>query len=136
MKGLSIILFSLLSMSLSAADRYHVCHGKKASLTYAESSFLGEPVITLDYLTSRSWSGADIETNSMPDNYLKVSALDDNQPLMLNFIAPRPLDPTQEFHNYEMAVQIIDLRANVSRLVHMNCHSKKIHMWPVDLSAL
>lgn len=135
------LILSLLSFNLLATsqDRYHFCSSHEATLTFAESSFLNEPVINFMYKKMINFSGTDIEIRTAPENTgILVSGINEDQqnPIMLYFVAQRPKDSSRDFDSYETTVRVFNLTNNTENSITMKCASKKVLIWPIDLDTL
>lgn len=138
MKKILIILLSSMFFTLFARanNRYHVCCYKNILLSFAESSYLNEPIIKFTNKNILTWSGAEIEITPTIENSLFVSALDasEKDPSSLKFIAQQPKDPNEIFHHYQTVVQVRSEDSDI--FLPLSCYSQKILIWPVDLNSI
>lgn len=140
MKPILILLLLAFNLSATSTDRYHFCSGQGASLTFAESSFLNEPIINFMYKKIINISGANIEIRIAPENSnMLVSAINEDQqnPIILYFVAQRPKDLSKESDSYETTVRVFNLISNTQEdSITMKCSSQKVLIWPVDMTRL
>lgn len=133
MKKSLLILPIFTAFTLNASNigsRIHECAGSGVKMTFSESSFIGQPIISMELPGKISWHmmGPDIQMRENENGLgIFVEAFDQEAKIAIDFYAHIPANPNQPTHVYETSVKASDSDPEHEvAFFDLTCQSRKV----------